>query len=137
MSWRLMTHWARLPFCKMNRAVLEMSQAVGKSRAALIRSKNAGPFILTIDVVFAARSDLDDVVTSGVLDQAILSSIYGVAESNIKIHVYTAGLAIKIAMPRVVPSGDPEDGDIYGAQQHGPVAELMSTYETTRSKVPQ
>ena len=95
-----------------------------KDRAALIRSKNAGPFVLSVDVVFRSREDLDAVVDLDVLNPDAISRVYGIDPSLISVHVYPAGLAIKVTMPRVAPSGSPEDADMYGAQQHGPILDL-------------
>jgi hypothetical protein len=38
---------------------------------------------------------------------------------------YPAALAIKISFDRTVIAGDPGDRDIYGAQQHGPLLEVV------------
>jgi hypothetical protein len=32
--------------------------------------------------------------------------------------------AFKASVPRPVASGDPEDGDVFGGQQHGPLVDL-------------
>lgn len=97
-----------------------------KDRAALIRSKNAGPFVLSIDVVFRSRRDLDEVIALDVLNVEVIAALYGLAPTDVAVHVYTAGLAIKITMPRQAPSGSPADADMYGAQQHGPILTLAA-----------
>jgi len=33
--------------------------------------------------------------------------------------------AIKITVPRAFPSSDPQDNDVYGAQQHAPLLDLQ------------
>ena len=37
---------------------------------------------------------------------------------------YDVAYAIKITIPRLVPSGDPGDTDVYGAQQHAPLLDI-------------
>jgi hypothetical protein len=44
--------------------------------ARLIRSKNAGPFVLTIDVMFDKEEDFERVRRSGVLTADTIAKIY-------------------------------------------------------------
>ena len=37
---------------------------------------------------------------------------------------YPAGNAFKATIPRLVPSGDVGDTDVYGAQQHAPLLDV-------------
>ena len=37
---------------------------------------------------------------------------------------YPAGNAFKATIPRLIPSGDVGDTDVYGAQQHAPLLEV-------------
>ncbi|MEX2533960.1 MAG: DUF4387 domain-containing protein [Trueperaceae bacterium] len=92
--------------------------------AKLIRSKNAGPFVLTIDVMFDARESFDAVVVSGVLNANMLAQMFGVAPDDVAVYVVAPALAIKISLPRPVPSGAIEDSDIFGGQQYAPLVEL-------------
>ena len=89
--------------------------------AQVIRSKNAGPRRLTLDIMFATDADYQRVVQSPALGSDVIAGLYGVAAEAIRIIPYPAGRAIKIVLPRKVMSGDPGDCDIYGAQQHTPL----------------
>jgi len=92
--------------------------------ASLIRSKNAGPFELTVDVMFDNRDAYVRVRDSGVITRRLISELFHVDEAVVRLVNYDAGLAIKATMPRYVVSGDPGDGDVYGAQQYGPLVDI-------------
>lgn len=92
--------------------------------AKVCRSKNAGPFELTIDVAFDDRALFDRVKATGVLTASLFARLYGVKESEVLFTVYDPGLAFKATLPRLRPSGDIGDTDVYGAQQHAPVLDV-------------
>jgi hypothetical protein len=92
--------------------------------ASVVRSKNAGPFGLSFDLVFESRADLDRAVGSASLQESALSERLGVAGSDLQVIVYAPANALKISMRRPVAAGDPDDRDMYGAQQHVPLLEL-------------
>ena len=87
----------------------------------MIRSKNAGPRCLTLDVMFATDADYRRVAQSPALSREAISTLYGVPTQDIEIIAYPLGRAIKIVLPRLVTAGDPGDRDVYGAQQHAPL----------------
>ena len=89
--------------------------------AQVIRSKNAGPRCLTLDVMFATDTDYQRVSQSPALSREALSVLYGVPAGEIEIIAYPLGRAIKIVLPRLITAGDPGDRDVYGAQQHAPL----------------
>ena len=78
--------------------------------AQVIRSKNAGPRKLTLDVMFADDADYRRV-----------AALYWLEAQDVAVIEYPLGHAIKITMPRRLTSGDPGDRDVYGAQQHTPL----------------
>ena len=89
--------------------------------ALVCKSKNAGPFEVTIDAVFADRETFDKVNASGVLCPELFAKRYKVRPEDVLFTVYEAGLAFKATLPRLVPAGDLGDTDVYGAQQHAPL----------------
>ncbi len=94
--------------------------------ATILRSKNAGPFRLTLDVVFASEETYAAVVASGRISPATVAAAYGLAEEEVTDFVeFAPGRAIKITIPRLVSSGAPGDSDVYGAQQAAPLLDLM------------
>jgi hypothetical protein len=92
--------------------------------AKLIRSKNAGPFTLTFDVMFAKEDTYRRVIASKALTRETFAQIYRLPVEQVSFFQYDAACAIKISIPRPYIQGDPEDGDMYGGQQHGPLVDL-------------
>jgi hypothetical protein len=89
--------------------------------AQVIRSKNAGPRRLTLDIMFGSDADYQRVVQSPALGAENIARLYRVAADRVTVIPYPVGRAIKIVMARSVMAGDPSDVDVYGAQQHAPL----------------
>jgi len=95
------------------------------SLAAVIRSKNAGPYELTVDILFKNREDYLFLKNSNYFTRELFARIYGIEVDKIIALVhFDPASAIKCTMVRPVISGAPGDADIYGAQQHAPVLGL-------------
>ncbi len=92
--------------------------------AKVCKSKNAGPFDLTIDVVFEDDATFERVRAAGVLSPALFARLYGVAEGEVLFTPYPAGRAFKATLPRLIPAGDVGDTDVHGAQQHAPLLDV-------------
>lgn len=86
--------------------------------AQLIRSKNAGPFMLTIDVIFPDEQTYTAVLGSGALEIGNVAPALGVAPEALKRYDLPLARAVKFSTPRVVPCGDFLDEDLYGCQHH-------------------
>ena len=89
--------------------------------AKVIRSKNAGPYNLTLDVLFADAKDYRRVVNSAAITVSSMAELYKVDSSAVRVFNHPAALAIKVTFVRRVPAGSIDDTDIYGAQQHVPL----------------
>ncbi len=92
--------------------------------AIICRSKNASPFLLTLDVVFPDRETFDKVRASGVINKSLISQLYSVPESDVLLVEFPPANAFKATIPRLHGSGAVEDSDVYGAQQHGPLMDV-------------
>ena len=92
--------------------------------AKVCKSKNAGPFELTIDVVFDSAELFERVRATKVLNAALIARLYDTPEKDVLFTEYPAGYAFKATIPRRIPSGDIGDTDIYGAQQHAPMLDV-------------
>ncbi len=94
--------------------------------AKVLRSKNAGPFELTLDIIFDDEDKYRAVKRSGVIDRDLVCRLYGVRPEDVY-HVvfFDAARAIKITIKRPIDSGGIGDSDIYGAQQHAPLIDVM------------
>lgn len=89
--------------------------------AQVVRSKNAGPRRLTLDVMFATDSEYQRAAQSPALSPEAVGALYGVAGDAVTVIPYPAGRAIKFVLARRIMAGDPGDADVYGAQQHAPL----------------
>lgn len=89
----------------------------------ILRSKNAGPLFITFDLIFNTREDMEYVEKK--LKKSDISKAYDVAEEKIDIISYGVVNSIKITFPRKNISGSLADNDIYGCQQHMPLANIV------------
>lgn len=92
--------------------------------ARLVRAKNAGPFMLTIDIVFADEQTYLRVKNSGAINRALFARLYRVPPDQLLFVEHDRAWAFKASFPRPLASGDPRDGDVFGGQQHGPLVDL-------------
>jgi hypothetical protein len=93
--------------------------------ARVIRSKNSGPYELTLDVMFRDRAAFDRAREAGVFTPALVARLYGVSEADVLgVTWFEPATAVKMTLRRRVASGAPGDTDIYGAQQHAPLLSL-------------
>ena len=93
--------------------------------ASVIRSKNAGPFEVSIDIMFADDAIYERACASPSLSTAEIAQRYLICEDHILdvIH-YRPARAIKINIMRRVSSGSVGDRDVYGAQQYVPLLDV-------------
>lgn len=92
--------------------------------ASLIRSKNAGPFELTFDVMFKDNASYQKVRDAGLINAEWFARTYQLQPDRVVIINYDAADAIKITIPRPAISGDVDDTDVLGGQQYGPLVDL-------------
>ena len=93
--------------------------------ASTIRSKNAGPFTLTIDPAFPNRDTYEIARTSPSLAPETVAALYHVPVASVRIWPFEQILTIKVSLPRPDDSsGAACDRDVYGCQQHFPLANL-------------
>jgi hypothetical protein len=91
----------------------------------IFRSKNAGPFVVTVDMFFRDEGDYFAVKELGLITRELVTARYGIPlEEVIAIHYWDAALAIKVAFRRQVGCGAINDTDCYGAQQHAPLLDI-------------
>ncbi len=93
--------------------------------AKIIRSKNSGPFEITLDVIFDDKNLYEKIKNSNVITKDVISNIYGLSEDSIsEIVFFDPALGLKITYDRKISSGTVLDTDVYGAQQHIPLGNL-------------
>lgn len=93
--------------------------------ARVVRSKNAGPFELTLDIILRERSDYEHLRDNEIITREKIAELYGIpVEDVLHILCFEPANAIKITLKRPIPSGAPGETDVYGAQQHAPLFAL-------------
>ncbi len=90
----------------------------------VIRSKNAGPLTLTIDLLFDDPALFELALAAASLTPVEIAQRYSVPTSAVHVTPCPAALAVKIILDRKIVAGSPGDCDVYGAQQHGPLLEV-------------
>ncbi len=92
--------------------------------ARLIRSKNAGPFELTFDIMFDDPAKFERVRRSGVLSSALIARLFRLPEEEVRFFVVPEALAFKASIPRPAFQGDLQDADNHGGQQYPPLIDI-------------
>ncbi len=90
--------------------------------AKVVRSKNAGPFSITLDVLFDREEVYRRVKECQLISRPVIARLYQIPETSITELVYfDQAKGIKVTYDRSVSSGTAGDRDVYGAQQHAPL----------------
>ena len=64
-------------------------------------------------------------LSSPAFDAAGIAELYGCDPASVRICPFERALAVKVSMPRPgASSGAPGDRDVYGSQQHFPLADM-------------
>ena len=92
--------------------------------ANLIRSKNAGPFTLTFDIMFPDLASYRRVKDSGVLNPTAFARLYRCPVEKVRFFECENALAFKFSIPRPIFQGDLGDGDLHGGQQFMPLLDI-------------
>ena len=93
--------------------------------ASIVRSKNAGPFRLTLDILFRDERLFNHAVQSGCITRESVAKAYRVSPDQVtSIFVVPAGRAIKVTLRRPTGQCDFGETDVYGCQQHVPLLDL-------------
>ncbi|WP_439406584.1 DUF4387 domain-containing protein [Bradyrhizobium sp. DASA03076] len=94
--------------------------------ASIVRSKNAGPYRITFDVLFE-RDDLYEAVSkSGALNAETVAKTLGIDNSKISsFFEIPFARAFKATIYRLNAQCALGESDVYGAQQHVPLLDMM------------
>lgn len=99
-----------------------------KNVASVIRSKNAGPFELTLDIFFKDEAVYRLFQEHQLITRELIAGLYKVRPDAVSQVVYfEPAFAIKVTLDRPIGSGEPGETDVYGAQQHAPLLGLSFT----------
>lgn len=89
--------------------------------ATLIRSKNAGPFVLTFDILFKDETKYRRVKDSSVLTRELFAKLYKCPVEIVKFFECDNALGFKYSIPRPTFQGEVGDPDLHGGQQNAPL----------------
>jgi hypothetical protein len=90
--------------------------------ARLVRSKNAGPYWMTIDVFLADDADYEQ--AARVLSGEAVAAAYRIDPACVRLYRLPDIRVIKASFPRPVVQGSLGDRDLHAGQQHIPLAVL-------------
>ena len=94
--------------------------------ASIIRSKNAGPYELTFDVMFGDDETYAKVKNCDILTQATVTQLYHINEEDVFASMFwDSARAFKATMKRASVSGSLGETDTHGSQQHAPFLYLL------------
>jgi hypothetical protein len=93
--------------------------------ATTIRSKNAGVYNVTFDILFDDLERYRLVRDANLFTPERVAELFNVApEQVVSIVAHDAGQGIKLTIRRERASGNPGDSDILGCQQHAPLYDV-------------
>ena len=97
--------------------------------AALVRSKNAGPFWLTIDIFCDTADAYNAIAAPGVINPERIAALYRLDATTVKIFRLDDLRAVKISFPHPNTQGGVRDRDMHSGQQHVPLVHLPISTE--------
>jgi hypothetical protein len=90
-----------------------------------VRSKNAGPFWVTVDLFFDSAQTYADYHQDPAISAAAIAAIYGVDATEVKRFEVKSLNVVKISYPRATPQGGVLERDLHSGQQFVPLLELQ------------
>lgn len=92
--------------------------------ATEVRSKNAGPFWVTMELFLRDEAGYAIAADPAYLDEEVVARLYGVPAAGVEIFRIPSLNVVKISFPRPVAQGSLRDRDIHAGQHHVPLAAL-------------
>jgi uncharacterized protein DUF4387 len=92
--------------------------------ATQVRSKNAGPFWMTIDVFLKDDDAYERASRSSIADPAAIGRLYATDPAHVRVFLLPLLRAIKVSLPRPVVQGSVGDRDMHAGQQYVPLLDL-------------
>jgi len=92
--------------------------------AALIRSKNAGPFVLTFDILFSDDASYERVKFSGALNAEMFACLYKTDPANVRFFACDKARAFKFSIPHPTKQAALGCADLHGGQQFIPLLDV-------------
>lgn len=89
--------------------------------ARYVRSKNAGPFWVTVDVFCDDQGSYETLCAAPALGAVAIAELYGVGSNHVRIFHDDNLKVIKISFPRPIAQGSTLDVDSHAGQQFVPL----------------
>ncbi|HEY1930133.1 MAG TPA: DUF4387 domain-containing protein [Caulobacteraceae bacterium] len=89
-----------------------------KDVSRYVRSKNAGPFWITLDLFFDGEDNYTRFVDAPALSAEGVARIYGVDPAQVRRYPVDSLHVLKISFPRQTPQGGAHERDMHGGQQY-------------------
>ena len=83
-----------------------------------VRSKNAGPFWITVDVSFPDRESFERYANCAALQPAAIGALFDIDTEQVKCFLVHELAVVKISYPRRRPQGGALERDMHGGQQY-------------------
>jgi Domain of unknown function (DUF4387) len=90
-----------------------------------VRSKNAGPFWVTVDLFFDGAESYAKHHDDPAISSEVIAAIYGVDPALVRRFPVSSLNMVKISYPRVTPQGGVHERDMHSGQQFVPLLELQ------------
>jgi hypothetical protein len=87
-----------------------------------IRSKNAGPFWVTMEAFMKDANGYT--IAADLITETTIANLYAIPAEDVLIFRIPALNVVKISFPRSVSQASLRDRDIHGGQHHVPLARL-------------
>ena len=89
-----------------------------------VRSKNAGPFWVTMELFMRDAEGYRIAADESFLNERVIAELYGVEQSTVQMFRIPSLNVVKISFPRPVNQGSLRDRDIHAGQHHVPLARI-------------
>lgn len=89
-----------------------------KDVARYVRSKNAGPFWVTLEIFCDTQEAYRKIKYSPNINAHKVSELYGVDEKQVQTFYLDNVMIIKFSYPRPMPEGNKYENDMHAGQQY-------------------
>lgn len=86
--------------------------------AKYLRSKNAGPFWLTIDAFCNSILDAENIYKAFERERDFIAEVFHVPANHVKTFFLPDIQVVKVSVPRIPVEGSREERDMHGGQQY-------------------
>ncbi|WP_433063911.1 DUF4387 family protein [Dactylosporangium sp. CS-033363] len=95
-----------------------------RSECSTFRTRNAGAFLVSADMVFKTEEAYVRWRDSGAINAEAVAALLKVDPATVQVIDYPAANAIKVTLPRRTIAGGPDDTDLDSAAQFVPLLSL-------------